>query len=129
MIQMQTRLEVADNTGAKKAQCIQVLGGSTARRRKRRLRTCGVGDVIICSVKQALPGSDIKKGDLVRCVVVRTKYPTQRSDGTSVRFDSNAAVLIDEDGNPKGTRVFGPVARELRERNFAKIISLAEEVW
>lgn len=129
MIQMQTRLEVADNTGAKKAQCIQVLGGSTARPRKRRLRTCGVGDVVICSVKQALPGSDIKKGDMVRCVVVRTKYATQRADGTSVRFDSNAAVVIDEDGNPKGTRVFGPVARELRERNFAKIISLAEEVW
>lgn len=129
MIQMQTKLDVADNTGAKRAQCIQVLSGSTARPRKKRLRTCGVGDVIICSVKQAIPASDVKKGEIVRCVVVRTKYAIRRKDGTTVRFDSNAAVIIDEDGNPKGTRVFGPVARELRERNFTKIISLAEEVW
>ena len=129
MIQQYTRVEVADNTGAKRAMCIQVLKGSTARPGKRRLRTCGVGDVIICSVKHCLPASDVKKGDIVRCVVVRTKYPTKRPDGTAVRFDTNAAVIIDEEGNPKGTRVFGPVARELRERNFTKIISLAEEVW
>jgi large subunit ribosomal protein L14 len=105
------------------------LKGSTARPGKHRLRTCGVGDIVVCSVKQALPASDVKKGEIVRCVVVRTKYPTKRDDGTSVRFDSNAAVIIDPEGNPRGTRVFGPVARELRERNFTKIISLAEEVW
>ncbi len=88
-----------------------------------------VGDIIICSVKQALPSAEIKKGEKVRCVVVRTKYPTRRKDGSYVRFDSNAAVLVDADNNPRGTRVFGAVARELREKNFAKIISLAEEVW
>ena len=129
MIQQYTRLDVADNTGAKKLQCIQVLKGSTARRGKRRLRRGGVGDIAICSVKTAIPSSDIKKGDKVRCVIVRTKYPTRRPDGSYVTFDSNAAVIIDPDNNPKGTRVFGAVARELRERNFAKIISLAEEVW
>lgn len=129
MIQMQTRLDVADNTGAKEVQCIQVLKGSAARSGKKRLRNGGVGDIAICSVKTALPAADIKKGDKVRCVIVRTKYPTRRPDGTYVRFDSNAAVIIDEEGNPKGTRVFGAVARELREKNFTKIISLAEEVW
>ncbi len=129
MITQYTRLDVADNTGAKRLMCIQVLKGSAARAGKRRLRRGGVGDIIICSVKQALPSADIKKGDKVRCVVVRTKYPTRRKDGSYVRFDSNAAVLIDAEGNPKGTRVFGAVARELREKNFTKIISLAEEVW
>ncbi len=129
MITQYTRLDVADNTGAKSLKCIQVLKGSAARAGKRRLRTGSVGDIIICSVKQALPQSELKKGDKVRCVVVRTKYPTRRRDGTYVRFDSNAAVIIDKENNPRGTRVFGAVARELRERNFTKIISLAEEVW
>ncbi|MCG3127055.1 MAG: 50S ribosomal protein L14 [Phycisphaerae bacterium] len=129
MIQQYTWLDVADNTGAKQAMCIQVLKGSASGWGKRRLRTCGVGDIVMCSVKQALPAAEVKKGDVVRCVVVRTKYPTRRADGTTVRFDTNAAVIIDNDGNPKGTRVFGPVARELREKNFGKIISLAEEVW
>jgi large subunit ribosomal protein L14 len=129
MITQYTRLDVADNTGAKSLQCIQVLKGSSARAGKRRLRRGGVGDIAICSVKSVLPSSDLKKGDKVRAVIVRTKYPTRRPDGTYVRFDSNAAVIIDNEGNPKGTRVFGAVARELREKNFAKIISLAEEVW
>jgi large subunit ribosomal protein L14 len=129
MITQYTRLDVADNTGAKRLQCIQVLKGRSARQGKPRRSTGGVGDIIICSVKQCLPASDMKKGDKVRCVVVRTKYPTRRKDGSYVRFDSNAAVLIDPEGNPKGTRVFGAVARELREKNFAKIVSLAEEVW
>ncbi|MBU0618582.1 MAG: 50S ribosomal protein L14 [Planctomycetes bacterium] len=129
MIQSYSYLDVADNTGAKRLQCIQVLKGSSARRRKKRLISGGVGDIAVCSVKAALPAGDIKKGDKVRCVIVRTKYPTRRPDGTYVRFDSNAAVIIDTDGNPRGTRVFGAVARELREKNFTKIISLAEEVW
>jgi large subunit ribosomal protein L14 len=129
MITQYTHIDVADNTGAKKLRCIQVLKGRSARPGKPRRNTGGVGDICICSVKQAMPACDYKKGDKVRCVVVRTKYPTRRKDGTYVRFDSNAAVIIDADDNPKGTRVFGAVARELRERNFAKIISLAEEVW
>lgn len=129
MIQMQTRIDVADNTGAKVVQCIQVLKGSSGRHGKKRLTSGRVGDIAICSVKSALPASELKKGDKVRCVIVRTKYPTRRPDGSYVRFDSNAVVLIDPEGNPRGTRVFGAVARELRERNFAKIISLAEEVW
>ena len=129
MIQAYSYLDVADNTGAKRLQCIQVLKGSSGRHGKKRLIPGGVGDIAVCSVKTALPASDIKKGDKVRCVIVRTKYPTRRKDGTYVRFDSNAAVIIDGDMNPKGTRVFGAVARELREKNFAKIISLAEEVW
>ncbi len=130
MIQQYTWLDVADNTGAKQVMCIQVLKGSGAASfGKKRLRKAKVGDIIIGSVKQGLPGSDLKKGEKVRAVVVRTKYPTRRNDGSYVRFDSNAAVLIDAENNPKGTRVFGPVARELREKNFAKIISLAEEVW
>jgi large subunit ribosomal protein L14 len=121
MIQMQTRLAVADNTGAKEAMCIKVLGGS-------RRRVAGLGDVIVCSVKDVIPGSDMKKGAVVKGVIVRTKQPTRRSDGSYVRFDSNAIVLIDNDNNPRGTRIFGAVARELRERNFAKIVSLAAEV-
>jgi large subunit ribosomal protein L14 len=129
VIQSYSYLDVADNTGAKRLQCIQVLKGSSARWRKKRLISGGVGDIAVCSVKAALPAADIKKGDKVRCVIVRTKYPTRRPDGTYVRFDSNAAVIIDADGNPRGTRVFGAVARELREKNFTKIISLAEEVW
>jgi large subunit ribosomal protein L14 len=129
MITQYTHLDVADNTGAKLLRCIQVLKGRASRAGKRRLARGGVGDIAICSVKQVLPSSDLKKGDKVRVVIVRTKYPTRRKDGTYVRFDSNAAVIIDNEGNPRGTRVFGAVARELREKNFAKIISLAEEVW
>lgn len=121
MIQMQTRLTVADNTGAKEVMCIKVLGGS-------RRRTAGLGDVIICSVKSVIPGSEIKKKAIVRGVIVRAKQPTRRSDGSYVRFDSNALVLVDNDGNPRGTRIFGAVARELREKNFMKIVSLAAEV-
>jgi large subunit ribosomal protein L14 len=129
MITQYTWLDVADNTGAKQVMCVQVLKGGAAGTGKRRLRRGGVGDIFIGSVKQALPQSELKKGDKVRCVVVRCKYPTRRKDGSYVRFDSNAAVIIDQENNPKGTRVFGAVARELRERNFGKIISLAEEVW
>ncbi|MCK4341585.1 MAG: 50S ribosomal protein L14 [Phycisphaerae bacterium] len=129
MIQMQTKLDVSDNTGAKRVQVIQMLKGSAAGHGKKRLRHGGVGDICICSVRQAVPGSEIKKGEKVRCVVVRSKIPTRRKDGSYVRFDSNAVVIIDQDGNPRGTRVFGAVARELREKQFTKIISLAEEVW
>lgn len=129
MITQYTWLDVADNTGAKQVMCIQVLKGGAAGHGKRRLRVGGVGDIIICSVKSALPSAELKKGEKVRCVVVRTRYPTRRRDGSYVRFDSNAAVIIDQENNPKGTRVFGAVARELREKNFTKIISLAEEVW
>jgi large subunit ribosomal protein L14 len=121
MIQMQTRMKVADNTGAKQVMCIKVLGGS-------RRRTAGLGDVIVCSVKSVIPGSDVKKKSIVRAVVVRCKAPTRRADGSYIRFDSNAAVIIDGDNNPRGTRIFGAVARELRERNFMKIVSLANEV-
>jgi large subunit ribosomal protein L14 len=127
MIQKETRLEVADNSGAKIVQMIGVLGGSTARGKFTR-RAMSVGDRIVCSVKKALPNSDIKAGDKVKAVIVRTKYPHRRSDGSYVRFDSNACVLIGDDGNPKGTRIFGAVARELRERNYMKIVSLAAEV-
>ena len=121
MIQMQTRLAVADNTGAKEVMCVKVLGGS-------RRRFAQLGDVIICSVKSVIPGSDVKKKSVVRGVIVRAKYPTRRSDGSYVRFDANAIVLIDKDNNPRGTRIFGAVARELRERRFMKIVSLASEV-
>jgi large subunit ribosomal protein L14 len=107
--------------------CIKVLGGSTARGGFKR-RTASLGSVIICSVKKAMPGSDVKSGDIVRCVVVRTAAPVRRNDGSYVRFDKSAAVIIDADGNPKGTRIFGAVARELREKNFMKIVSLATEV-
>ena len=121
MIQMQTRLAVADNTGAKELMCVKVLGGS-------RRRFARVGDIIVCSVKSVTPGGDLKKGTVVRAVIVRCKQPTRRTDGSYVRFDSNAAVIIDNDRNPKGTRIFGAVARELRDRNFMKIVSLASEV-
>ncbi len=127
MIQKESRIEVADNSGAKIAYVIGVLGGSTAKGRFTR-RTAGIGDRVVCSVKKALPNSDIKAGDKVRAVIVRTKYPTRRPDGSYVRFDSNACVLIDNEGNPKGTRIFGAVARELREKNYMKIVSLASEV-
>lgn len=127
MIQKESRVEVADNSGAKVVQVIGILGGSTARGKYTR-RTAGIGDRVVCSVKKALPNSDIKSGDKVRAVVVRTKYPTRRADGSYVRFDSNACVLIADDGNPRGTRIFGAVARELREKNYMKIVSLASEV-
>jgi large subunit ribosomal protein L14 len=121
MIQMQTKLNVADNTGAKEVACIKVLGGS-------RRRTAGLGDIVVCSVKSVIAGSDVKKGSVVRGVIVRCKQPTRRADGSYVRFDHNALVLIDNDKNPRGTRIFGAVARELRDRNFMKIVSLASEV-
>ena len=127
MIQQETRLEVADNTGARIVGCIRVLGGSTRRQGYTR-RTASLGDVIICSVKRASPGGDVKPGDIVRCVIVRTAHPVRRTDGSYVRFDRSAAVIIDNDGNPRGTRIFGAVARELREKNFMKIVSLASEV-
>ena len=121
MIQMQTRLAVADNTGARELMCVKVLGGS-------RRRTAGLGDIIVCSVKDVIAGSEFKKGAVVRAVIVRCVKPTRRADGSYVRFDSNAAVIIDNEKNPRGTRIFGAVARELRERNFMKIVSLASEV-
>ena len=121
MIQQETRLNVADNTGAKEVMCIKVLGGT-------RRRFAGLGDVIVCSVKNVIPGGDVKKKAVVRAVIVRCKQPTRRPDGSYIRFDSNAVVLIDQDRNPRGTRIFGAVARELRERNFMKIVSLASEV-
>ena len=133
MIQLQTMVDVADNTGAKQAMVFRVLGGSTARRGKPRLKTAGVGDIVICTVKKALPNSDFmkpgnKKARIVKAVVVRTKHPTRRPDGSYVRFDSNAVVLLDGNNELRGTRIFGAVARELRERGFMKIISLADEV-
>ncbi len=121
MIQMQTRLDVADNTGAKVVQCIKVLGGS-------RRRYAAVGDIIKGSVKKALPGGNIKTGEVVRGVIVRSRSAVRRDDGSYVRFDKNAIVLIDNDGNPRGTRIFGAVARELRQKKFMKIVSLASEV-
>ena len=121
MIQAETRLKVGDNTGAKELLCIKVLGGS-----KRRYAT--VGDVIICSVKVATPGGVVKKGDVVRAVVVRTKKAIKRPDGSDIRFDENTGVIINEQNQPRGTRIFGPVARELREKDFMKIVSLAPEV-
>ena len=121
MIQKYSRLKVADNSGAREIMCIQVLGG-TKRRYAR------VGDIIVASVKQAQPGTQIKKGEVVKAVVVRTSKGWQRTDGTSIRFDENAAVVLADKENPRGTRIFGPVARELRERRFMKIVSLAPEV-
>jgi large subunit ribosomal protein L14 len=121
MIQMQTLLDVADNSGAKVARCIKVLGG-TGR------RFAGLGDVVILSVQKTIAGSQVKKGSVVRGVIVRCRKATRRDDGSYVRFDKNAVVLIDKDGNPRGTRIFGAVARELRERRFMRIISLASEV-
>jgi large subunit ribosomal protein L14 len=121
MIQMRTMLDVADNTGAKVAQCIKVLGGT-------RRRYATVGDVIVLAIKKAIPSGEVKKGEVVRGVVVRTRSNVRREDGSYVRFDSNAVVLIDDQLNPRGTRIFGAVPRELRARNFMKIISLASEV-
>ena len=121
MIQMESYLKVADNTGAKEIHCIRVLGGS-----KRKYGN--IGDVIVASVRKAAPGGTVKKGEVVKAVIVRTKKGVRREDGTYVRFDENAAVIIKEDKNPKGTRIFGPVARELREKDFMKILSLAPEV-
>lgn len=121
MVQQETRLRVADNSGAKELLCIRVLGGSTR-------RYASVGDIIVAAVKQATPGAAVKKGDVVKAVVVRTKNRIRRPDGSYIRFDDNAAVIIREDQNPRGTRIFGPVARELREREFMKIVSLAPEV-
>ena len=121
MIQMESYLKVADNTGAKEIHCIRVLGGS-------RRKFGNIGDVIVASVRKAAPGGTVKKGDVVKAVIVRSKRGVRREDGTYVRFDENAAVIIKEDKNPKGTRIFGPVARELRERDYMKILSLAPEV-
>ena len=121
MIQVQTRLKVADNTGAKEVMCIRVLGGSWR-------RYGSIGDIIVCAVKSATPGGVVKKGEVVKCVIVRTKKEIKRIDGSYIKFDENAAVIIKDDKNPRGTRIFGPVARELREKDFMKIISLAPEV-
>ena len=121
MIQVQTRLKVADNTGAKEVMCIKVLGGSWR-------KYANIGDVIVASVKSATPGGVVKKGDVVKCVVVRSKRGVARPDGSYIRFDENAAVIIKEDKTPRGTRIFGPVARELREKQFMRIVSLAPEV-
>lgn len=120
MIQMQSYLGVADNSGAKKVQCIKVIGGS-------KRRYAGIGDVIICSVKEAIPNGNVKKGEVVRCVIVRTKNTVRRNDGSYIRFDENSCVLINADGTPRGTRVFGPVARELRDKKYMRIVSLAPE--
>lgn len=121
MIQQETQLDVADNSGAKRVKCFKVLGGS-------RRRYAGIGDIIICSVKDATPDGSVKKGDVVKAVIVRTKNYIRRKDGTKLRFDTNSCVLIDDKNNPRGTRVFGPVAREVREKDFLKIASLAPEV-
>ena len=121
MIQTETRLKVADKSGAKELLCIRILGGTSR-------RYANIGDVIVCAVKEASPGGMVKKGDVVRAVVVRTKKGARRDDGSYVKFDQNAAVVIKEDKNPVGTRIFGPVARELRDRNYMKIVSLAPEV-
>ncbi len=133
MIQLQTVVDVADNTGAKQAMVIRVLGGSTSRVGKPRRKVAGVGDIVICAVKKALANSDFmkpgnKKARVVRAVVVRASKPTRRPDGSYVRFDRNAVVLLDDKNEPRGTRIFGAVARELRERGYMKIISLADEV-
>ena len=121
MIQMQTNLDVADNSGARRVQCIKVLGGS-------KRKVAGVGDIIVCSVKEAIPRGRVKKGDVMRAVIVRTAKEVRRGDGTAIRFDRNAAVLINKQNEPIGTRIFGPVTRELRGKGYMKIISLAPEV-
>ncbi|WP_010246803.1 50S ribosomal protein L14 [Acetivibrio cellulolyticus] len=121
MIQVQSTLKVADNTGAKKIMCIKVLGGSWR-------KYANIGDVIVASVKDATPGGVVKKGDVVKCVIVRTKRGVRRADGSYIKFDENAAVIIKDDKNPRGTRIFGPVARELRDNEYMKILSLAPEV-
>ena len=127
MIQQETIIDIADNTGAREALCIRVLGGSTARGKKTR-KTASIGDVIKVAIKKQLPTSNLDPKKVYRCVIIRSKYPVRRPDGSYVRFDSNAGILIDDNGNPIGTRIFGAVARELREKNFMKIISLASEV-
>lgn len=127
MLQAESRCEVADNSGAKIAYVIRVLGGSTPRQGFKR-RTAGVGDRVVCSVKKAIPGADVKAGDVVKAVVVRTAKATRRPDGSYVRFDKSAVVLINPEGNPRGTRIFGAVARELRDKGYMKIVSLASEV-
>ena len=121
MIQMQTYLKVADNTGAKELMCFRVLGGT-------RKRYANIGDVVVCSVKKAAPGGTVKKGDVVKAVIVRSKHGVRRDDGSYIRFDENAAVLIKDGGDPRGTRIFGPVGRELRDKKYMRIISLAPEV-
>ncbi len=121
MVQEETNLVVADNSGAKRVRCIRVLGGSDR-------RYAGLGDVVVVAVKSAIPGAGVKKGEVARAVIVRTKKETRRKDGSFIRFDENAAVLINEQGEPRGSRIFGPVARELRERQYMKIVSLAPEV-
>jgi len=121
MIQQESRLAVADNTGARELLCIRVLGGSSR-------RYAGIGDIIVCSVKDAIPGGQVKKGEVVKAVIVRTVKENRRADGSYIKFDENAAVIIKEDNEPRGTRIFGPVARELRDKRFMKIISLAPEV-
>lgn len=121
MIQMQTRLDVADNSGAREVMCIKVLGGSHR-------NSASIGDIIVVSVKSAIPRGKVKKGDVHRAVIVRTKFATKRQDGSAIRFDGNAAVLVNKQGEPIGTRIFGPVARELRAKKFMKIVSLAPEV-
>lgn len=121
MIQQESRLRVADNSGAREVLCIKVLGGS-------RVRYAGIGDIFVATVKEAIPGAAVKKGEVVKCVVVRTKKERRRADGSYIRFDENAAVLINENREPRGTRIFGPVGRELREKRFMRIVSLAPEV-
>ena len=121
MISNESRLKIADNTGAKEVLVIRCLGGSVR-------KTARIGDIIVCTVKDAAPGGSVKKGDVVKCVVVRTKYGARRENGSYIKFDDNAAVVIKEDNTPKGTRIFGPVARELRDKDFMKIVSLAPEV-
>ena len=120
MIQMESMLTVADNSGARRVKCIKVLGGS-------KRRYAGIADVVIGAVQEATPGGNVKKGDIVRCVIVRTAKETRRKDGSYIKFDQNAAVLVNKDGEPRGTRIFGPVARELRDRRYMKIVSLAPE--
>lgn len=122
MIQSETRLRVADNSGAKEVLCIKVLGGS-------KRRYANIGDVIVATVKVATPGGVVKKGEVIRCVIVRTKYGVSRQDGSHIRFDDNAVVILDDNNNPRGTRIFGPVAREIRDKNYMKIVSLAPEVF
>lgn len=121
MIQVQSRMKVADNTGAKELMCIKVLGGSWR-------KYANIGDIVVASVKNATPGGVVKKGDVVKCVIVRSKRGVRRADGSYIKFDENAAVIIKDDKNPRGTRIFGPVARELRDKDFMKILSLAPEV-
>ena len=128
MIQQESMLNIADNSGVKTAQCIKVLGRGSSRKGKKVRPTAGVGDIICVAIKKHLPNCQLDKKKVHRCLIIRTKYPVRRKDGSYVKFDSNAAVMIDADGNPVGTRVFGAVARELREKNHMKIISLASEV-